>query len=192
MSPLLAAQWFTETPWPPIVLLSVLAALAFIGWMGTRRGTYLVAVTVIAVICGGIVLLERSIVTESEIVPQRLHALAAAFQARNLDEALSFFSENATRERARLRAAMMYPIEFHGDLSITDTQVELTAQNSRATSHFRASGNVELQDFGPQWHTSRWLFNWQKEGGQWRIIHIQQLEPITGAPVDLWLRIPGV
>ncbi|MEX0717688.1 MAG: nuclear transport factor 2 family protein [Planctomycetaceae bacterium] len=185
MSPLVAAQWFTETPWPPIVVAGLFAAFAFIGWMGTRRGMYLVAVGVIAAACVGIFYVERAIVTEGEVVEQHVRDLADAFRRKDPTATLEHFSAQATRERF-LVAWAMAAVTVHDDLTITDMQIELAAQGSRATSHFRANGTIELLGRGILGHRpSRWLLTWQKEGGAWRIIHVEQLDPINGRPIEI-------
>lgn len=188
MSPLVAAAWFTETPWPPVVLLSVLAALAVAGWLGTQRGMYLVAVGVIAAACGAVILVERLVVTEAEIVEQRVRDLADAFRTKDLERTLSFFSATAVPERFAITGAILV-VTVHDDLTITDMDVELTAAGSRATSHFRANASVDGIGYAAQGRRpSRWRLTWQKEGADWKVVRIEQLDPVNGAPLDLWRR----
>ena len=73
-------MWFTETPWPPILILSVIGVLLFLGWVSQRKTGYLAGVALCVALCGFVFVLEQQIVTETERVEQRLLDFTAAFQ----------------------------------------------------------------------------------------------------------------
>ncbi|HLQ46903.1 MAG TPA: hypothetical protein VK137_19310, partial [Planctomycetaceae bacterium] len=77
-------MWFTETPWPPIIILCVIGVLLFLGWLSQRRTGYLAGVALCVALSGFVWVLERQIVTEREQVEQRLLDFAATFQRESL------------------------------------------------------------------------------------------------------------
>src|ERR671918_623537 len=92
-------MWFTETPWPPIIILLVVCCFLVAAWQGSRRGAYLGGVAVLLAACVGIFLLEENIVTDAELVEQHVHDLCRAFQRKDLKSTLDFFSPQAPEYR---------------------------------------------------------------------------------------------
>ena len=60
---------------------------------------------------------------------------------------------------------------------IKDVSVEVKNQNSLAVSKFRANGTVSARDLGSSHVASLWEVTWQKEAGQWKIVHVQRWNP---------------
>lgn len=179
-------MWFTETPWPPIVIGLVAAVLLFAGWFSTRRGMLLVGAGLLVMICGAVYVVEQRIVTEAERVEQLVLDLTSAFQKKQDQRVLEMFSPTATDLRRTVKTAMDM-ITVQEDLRITDLSVQLRAQNSRAISHFRANATISLGSHGGMGHhPSRWEITWQREADQWRIIRIERLNPVSGEPVFLF------
>lgn len=175
-------MWFTETPWPPIVACTIAAAI-FLGlWMTQGRGVHLAAVLGILAVAGGIYFVEKSVVTETERVEAAVLELADAVERDNVDDALGKISANATAERALVTTGLRL-IDVDGNLRISDMQVNLLGENSRAQTHFRANGNIRYE--GQSQHTpTRWLLTWQREAGDWKVIRIERLSPTGGSPLD--------
>ena len=175
-------MWFTETPWPPIVGLSVVAALFFGLWSSSQRGVHLTIAAGLVLACVGVFLLERMILTDSEIVEQAVYDLAEAVEREDVESALARISQNAAAERALVTSGLQL-VEIDGNLRISDLRVELVGENSRAQSHFRANGTIRYQ--GQTHHTpTRWMLNWQREGGEWRVTRIERLSPTGGDRID--------
>ena len=74
-------MWFTETPWPPFCICSVIAAVFFAQWYVHRRPRQLQLSIAFLALGGVVILVERLIVTESERVENNVYALARAFEA---------------------------------------------------------------------------------------------------------------
>lgn len=179
-------MWFTETPWPPIMIFSAIAAALAAAMVTTQQGRY--AVGIVAMLVASLVtyVVEQSIVTEAERVEQEIEGVGAAFQQRDEDELLSFFSHRAPELRGVALIAVR-TIETQGDLRITD--VSVSVKQGRARSTFRANGVFSAVGYGSIGHKpTRWDVGWQQEGGEWRIIDVEQLDPITGEPTDEYLR----
>jgi hypothetical protein len=179
-------MWFTETPWPPIMIFSAIAAGLAAALVTTQQGRY--ALGIVALLIASLVtwLVEQNIVTESERVEQAVYDVAEAFQQRDEDRMLSFFSQR-TPELRGIALIALRTIEAQDDLRITDVSVDVA--HGRADSTFRANGAFNAAGYGNIGHKpTRWDVGWQEEGGDWRIISVEQLDPITGEATDEYLR----
>ena len=187
-------MWFTETPWPPVIIFSVFGALLFILWSTRQRGVYLLGILFLALAAGIVVFVERAIVTEAERVEAALYELTATVQRESkskpkdaaLLKTLAFISTKAPglRRSRSLRDEVSRAIgrvEIEDDVRITDVQVVMKAENSRAVTHFRANGTVSFRRVGTHGHwTSRWRLTWQREAGEWKVIKVERLHPFSG------------
>jgi ketosteroid isomerase-like protein len=169
-------SWFTENPWPPIVILGLVAAACLAAWSSQKRANWLVGSVVALAAAAVIYFVSQSVVTEGERVAQQVHALADAFTKKDVDRTLAFFSPQANDLRAQCRAAFAW-VEFPEGLDIKDMKVTLSNENSRAVSHFRANGTVSIRGTATTHAASRWEVTWQKEAGQWKIVEVQRLHP---------------
>ncbi|REJ79674.1 MAG: hypothetical protein DWQ34_19615 [Planctomycetota bacterium] len=173
-------MWFTETPWPPIFILAVIAACLAAAFSATQRSVYLAGILVLALLGGGIYFIEKQIVTERERVEAAIYGVADAFQRRDVAETVGYISQNAVLLRL-LVLSKLREVQVREDLRITDVSIETSNQDSRATSHFRANGTFAVAGYGDVGHQpTRWEVDWQKEGGEWRIINVRRLDPING------------
>jgi len=179
-------MWFTETPWPPMVLFAVMAIGCVWMWWERRRSWWLVGMAGCVALAIGTLVFERAIVTPGEQIEQHLLELSQAFQDHDEQTMLSFVSPRADKLRSQIRLGLAM-VERVEQLRITDTSVTLLAEGSRAKLHFRANGSFELAGgFGNLGHKpTRWMMTWQQEGGVWKAIDVQRLDPITGDPVGL-------
>jgi ketosteroid isomerase-like protein len=185
-----AAMWFTETPWPPIMVFSAIAAGLAAAFVSTQQGRYLVGIVAMLVASLATYLVEGNVVTESERVEQAVYDVAEAFQQGDVDRTLSFFSTRSTIPHLEAAAPLQFSlrdvaryalqiVEVRGDLRITDVSVEM--KSGRATSHFRANGQFAVREYGDVGHQpTRWDVVWQKEGTDWKIVKVERLDPITG------------
>ena len=78
-------------------------------------------------------------------------------------------------------------VSVESDIRVTDVSVQLTNEDSRAITHFRANATVSASGVGGGYHPSRWELTWQKEGDEWKITRTKYLNVMT---VDEQ-RIPG-
>jgi hypothetical protein len=177
-------MWFTETPWPPIVIFAVAGACCAAAWINRRQAVYLAAIA--ALVVAGVVThaVEARIVTERERVEWAIHDLADAFRAKDADRMLEHISANALQWRHVAYGAMNL-VTVEDDVTITDLSIEMRNQNSRATAWFRANGTFSVGDFRGH-RPTRWEVVWQLEGGRWRIIGVERLDPVRGEPVGIF------
>jgi len=187
-------MWFTETPWPPIFLCALAFVGCLIGWKSQQRPGYLTGMIASVFAALLVWIVERSIVTERERVEAAVHNLAwavqnesalydlgSAFPGEDHLKTLSFISRHAPALRELAWRGLQF-VRVAGDLRITDVNVTLRANGTRARSHFRANGTFVLPDGSTSYEPTRWLLTWQLEDGQWRVIRIQRLNVITGQP----------
>ena len=183
-------MWFTEDAWSPIIVIGGAASICCIAWSSTQRSRYLTAIAVLAFCAILTHFVEQAVVTEGEKVEIALHALLDTFIAESqsinsLQQAQAvqserFFSEQNVTDRARVRAAVIL-VNVATDTRITDVQIQLTNQDTRAITHFRANGTVSTSMGGGGGHyTSRWELTWQKEAGEWKITRTKMLNPMSG------------
>lgn len=185
-------MWFTETPWPPIFLCGVAAIACVIAWSRRQQGIYLIAVVGLALLSLGIWFVERSIVTERERVEIAVRTLTTAFQQRDLDRTLSQVSKQSPDVRA-LVAFGYNLVEIGDDMRVSDVRVEMIAGGSRAVSQFRVNGTLTARAGGYSQHQpTRWEARWQLEANEWRMIDIQELDPITGETLDRLTRYRNI
>jgi len=173
-------MWFTETPWPPILICSVLAVMAFAAWYATQRKIHLVGIAGLALIGAVVYFVEASIVTEAERVEAAVIALVEAYQRRDLDASLEHVSPNYVLLRGAI-ATTMAAYEVSDDLRLTDLRVRFTAEETKAISHFRANATVSgPMVTGQTRRPTRWELTWQLEADEWKVIKARSLDPLTG------------
>ncbi|MEX0587121.1 MAG: hypothetical protein WD176_10780 [Pirellulales bacterium] len=180
--------WFTELSWPPIMVLATGAVAGIAMFFGTQRVKYLAAVLPFVLIGPVIYIVEQRIVTERERVEAAIFAVTSAFERHDESETMKHIS--AQDGLLQLAVAKgLDEVELTGTLSVTDVAVTMRNQDSRAVSHFRANGPISVKGAGHVGHVaSRWELTWQKEGGDWRIINVQRLDPISGEPMGLFMK----
>ena len=173
-------MWFTETPWPPILICSVLAVLLIAGWSANHRGSYLGGVLALVLLSGAIYVAELKIVTDAEQIEESVYGITSAFQQGDAGKTLEYVSAKAPGIRMFISSATQL-VKVDDDLRVTDVHVTMKANGSRGISHFRANATVDVRGFGNLgYKPSRWEFTWQREADQWKVIHIYRLNVFTG------------
>jgi hypothetical protein len=179
-------MWFTETPWPPIIVLAAVAIAFAVAFISTQRTKFIAPILLLAALAIIVYVVEQQVVTERERVEQSIHDVATAFQSQDVEGTLEHFSEQALLLRAAVMGAVA-AVQVQDDLRITDVSIEMKNADSRARAHLRANGTFEVVGYGDVGHQpTRWNVDWQKEGGQWRIIYVERLDPITGEVMGIF------
>lgn len=189
-------MWFTETAWPPIIILAVIGVLLLLGWLSQRRSGYLIGALVCLGLCGIVWVVELQIVTEREVVETRLHDFAKTVQRESLQrgvanlilggpepETFQFISANANDVREIARQALDM-VDIQDDVRISDVRTTLTNNQSRATTQFRATATVSVTAYGNVGRQpTRWELAWQRENGAWKVIRVTRLNFLSGEPL---------
>ena len=188
-------MWFTETPWPPILIICVFGVLLFLGWVSQRKTGYLAGVALCLALCGLVFVVEQQIVTETERVEQRLLDFTAAFQRDSLQrgllnavigggpelESLKFLQGDEVR---RLATHALDLVDIQDDVRISDIRTKMSNKDSRAITQFRASASITVSGFSAVRQPSRWELTWGKEDGEWKVLRATRLNFMSGQPMD--------
>lgn len=179
-------MWFTETAWPPAILIILAVAVCLYFGLRRRNKKWLVAGIVLAVAIPVVFVVERSIITPGEEIEGLIGELRKAVVAQDVDATLAFLSPRAIKEQAVIRMGMSWG-HIMPDVAITDLDVNVTA-NTTAASHFRANGTFVLDTpliTGERHVATRWRVLWRREAGDWKIYGIERLDPITGEVISV-------
>ena len=178
-------MWFTETAWPPVLICLVAVVLLLAAWMKRQRIGYLIGIVGLAFVVGGLFLVEAQIVTDTERIEADIDGWTAAFQREDVDGTLSYISPQAAAIRTIVLAAMEL-VDVHDDLRITDMQITVTNESTRAVSRFRANATVDVKGYGNQGRRpSYWEVTWQKQAGEWKVIRVVRLNVMTGEQIGI-------
>lgn len=170
-------MWFTDNPWPPMLITGSAAVICLVLWNSQRRRQFLNAGLLFLLMTGGIYAMERAIVTEGERLQQDTIQLCQQFRARD-DKALDHFSATAP-EWKTMCAGAMATVKIKDDLRLSDFRTKVSNHNSRGTVHFRAHATISTMEY-TGYHLFRCILTYQKEGGEWKIVDVERLDPIRG------------
>lgn len=174
------STWFTETPWPPIMILATLAGAGVAMFFNTQRVKYLFGLLPLLVLGPVIYAFEQRTVTDREQVEDSVYSVTAAFERQDRSDVLKHIGAQEIILHNVANWAMDN-VQPDGPLNVTDVSVTMHNNNTRADAHFRVNGSISVLSMGKVGHrASRWELTWQKEGGNWRIIDIERLDPISG------------
>jgi hypothetical protein len=184
-------MWFTENPWPPIIIVGSLGVVFGMTGMSRQQAKLYLLAGVCFAACVAIWVIERQIVTEGEKLEQRIHELADAFQRNELEQTLSHFSQSNPKLLATVAMAVA-SVDIEPDYRITDYEVSLKADDTLATTHFRVNVTANVVGHGHVGRQpTRWLVDWRIEGGEWKIVEVSRLKlvgPVTET-IDLWNKV---
>lgn len=179
------STWFTETAWPPIMILATAAGAGVALFFTTQRVKYLAALLPLIVLGPVIYAYEQRITTERERVEESIFGVTSAFERQDRPEVLKYIGGQEIVMR-KIAEWALDTVKPEGPLNVTDVSVAMHNNDSRATSHLRVNGAISVMGMGDVGHrASRWELTWQKEGGEWRIIDIQRLDPISGERMNI-------
>lgn len=176
-------MWPTESPWLAVLICTIPAAVLASLAMQRGSGTLGTAAGACALLAAAAIVADRLVVTDREQIEEHITGVVRAFEAGDLDRTWSFFSRQAVCERALVQFAIQV-VTVDEPLSLKDYQVTLHNENSMAVSTFRVNGRVNIRGQPAGYHPSLWRATWRKEAGEWRILRIQELDPIHGEPID--------
>jgi hypothetical protein len=180
-------MWFSETPWPPAIVLLIGAVLAGIVWSRTRKRAFIAGAVACLLAIPIVFVVERAIVTPAEQVELRIEGLRSAVVRDDIEATLAYFSKSAVAERLAIASGMAL-VRVEPDVDVTDLTVEVTANDTVAVSHFRANGTfVGRGPFlnGDHHIPTRWRASWRKEAGEWKIFAVERLDPIKGERINI-------
>ena len=173
---------------PTLTVVLGLAATGMAAWAVRSGKTKPLAVAgglaALAVLCGvGWATAE----TEADRVKQRLRGLRDAVVADDPDRVVAHFTPDATPGELAIRGGMAL-FGAEDDLELSDWDVTLSDDDTRAVVRVRAYGTFTYKAAGSQRFPTFWELTLTRTGegpDAWRIEKVQRLDPIRGEPIGL-------
>lgn len=177
-----------EVAWPWMFVALVAAVGLMIAFSRTRKKAYLAGMLLALLGVGLAWMIDEAVVTPKEQVVLAVQDVVDAFRAKDLPRLESRISPQIPEfQRMARENAERFTVE---DVRITDLNVNMLAQNSRAETKFRVNGSIREKTMGMSSHQpTMWAVKWQQEEGQWKLFEVQRLDPITQQPQEL-LAVP--
>ena len=176
-------MWFTENPWPPIIIVGLAALVFLVMWNSNRRGLHMLLAMVCVLLCVAIYGIERAIVTEGELLQQRVVQLCHDFRDKK-PGVVDYVSDTQPKYKAMLTEALA-TVTVQSDLRLSDFQTKLNKENTRGTVRFRANATINVAGMGDVgYHSVHVEFTFHRENGVWKIIEIRRFNPINGKELD--------
>ncbi len=173
----------TESPWLTMAALLTLAVAFGVSGLSRSSKTQLLIAGVCVALSVGVIVFERYVVTDREIVEENVIGVVRAFESGDVERTQSFFSAGAACERLLVAAAMNI-VTVDQPLAIKAVNVRLQNENSVAISEFRVNGTVNVRGRNVGHQPSMWRITWRREAGEWKIVRIEELDPIREDRID--------
>jgi hypothetical protein len=137
--------WFTENPWPFLLVGVFVEVILVIILLSTGRGALLSAIAGVAVLNIVLLVAERIVVTDRERVAATLDELAATLTTGDTGAVLQFIAPSATELRARAEHSLqLVKINEARVLSDLEVTVNVAAEPPTATATFNARFSFKL------------------------------------------------
>ena len=174
--------WLFERPFPIIVIGGICLALLTAALVQTGKRWLMVALAMVALLTGGLVFLERAIVTDREQVEAVLFDIADALEKNDVDTVVSHISSNCQELQNEAGAVM-------GSVTISAVRIKnnlkIVVEEDRDPPLAVAEFNVVIEGsdragFAGQLAYRRFFqvtFRLE-EDGQWRIVGYEDLDPV--------------
>lgn len=181
-------MWFTDNPWPPILICFALAIVLFSYGNATGRMKVVAVAVGLLISCPLIYFVEGAILTSREVIEQEIYDLAEGVGNGDTAAVLDHISESAPQYLGMVQSGMSQ-FKIAPDISITDVTVELSEDEQEAFAHFRANAKISKEESRSgtvqRRFPSRWEVTFQNEPDRWRIIKIKRLSPISGREMPI-------
>ena len=169
-------SWFTENPWPLLLILVGSGVVAFISGAPKARSVGIVCLLAAA----GLYLIESAVVTPGEQVELQLQTMLEAFRDRDqnaIDACIADESPGLRETAARGLSMVTLTKDFH----IKDLDVAVRDDGATADAHLRANGTLRVTqgDLITRVFT-RWQTVWKLAGTEWKLVEVKRLDPVNG------------
>jgi len=174
-------HWFTENPWPLVILLCGAAAC---GLILLEKFRFLIS--------GGLVLsavliwyVETVIVTPAEQVEVELHRMLEAFVDRDLP-AIEARISAASPDLVATAESGLKLVDLHPSFHLKDIRVESDSDGQTAVATLRANGTATLKRNNMFSHVAtRWKTTWKREAGVWKLVDVRRLDVVSGQEIGV-------
>jgi hypothetical protein len=98
--------WLTEDPTFLLIAVAIAAAGLIIAFLKTGRGLYLTWLGGVALLGLAVILIERFVVTDRELVADTLYGAAAALEANDVEAVVSYLAASGEALQREVRSRM--------------------------------------------------------------------------------------
>lgn len=172
-----------ESPFPALVGGVLLTVMLAAGWLKTGRRSLVFLAVLVALLAGGLVVVERMVVTDRELLEQTLHEIARDVERGRIETILEHFHPEA--EEAKREAAAELPSYRIQSIRIKrGIEIELRPKHDPPEAQVDFNVVVTGSDAGgvigerqvPRFVSVRF---W-KDGDRWRVRSYRHAEPLEG------------
>lgn len=168
-------QYLTEDPTLIVTMAVALLVLLGLGWVMTRRAVVLAIMAGVVLVAGGLLVVERLILTDSEQIELLVERAADAAEAGNW---ASFKSVLAPEAEELHRYASLLENRFDIELvAVGDQQIEVEPgppPRGSATFLVRVQGSQKPATTAYQNYVGRFVVKLRKDGEQWLVTEARQ------------------
>ena len=174
-------SWFTENPWPLLLLLAGTGVVALIS--GAPKGRSVSVACLLA--AAGLYLIESAVVTPGEEVEGQLQVMLEAFRNRDQDAINACIADESPKLR-ETAADGLKMVTLTKDFHIKDLEVTVRADGQTADAHLRANGTLKVNhgDMISRVFT-RWQTVWKHIGTEWKLLEVKRLDPVNGQEMGI-------
>jgi hypothetical protein len=177
-------MWFTEDALTPCAVFGALGLVMLLSGLNSGRRGFVIGGVVLMLIGVSAFAIDHAVVTDREEIETLVRSLCDDFRHKR-PGTVEYFSPTAGALRIAVVGAMAM-VTIEDEPRLTDFQIKITNQGSRATSHFRANATVNVQGFGNAGHQpSRFILTWSREQNAWKIINVQRMHPYQDKELGL-------
>ncbi|MEX2138521.1 MAG: hypothetical protein WD894_04630 [Pirellulales bacterium] len=117
-------SWLTEDSTMALITAAIVGICLFVAFLKTGRGLYLVWLGAVALVAAVLVLVERYVVTDRELIEDTVYGAAAALEANDVDATLEYLSTTAEPLRSEVRRRM--PLLKIEEARVADLRIEFS------------------------------------------------------------------
>jgi hypothetical protein len=164
--------WLVEDAWTIFWCCLALGLVVVLLLLQISRGYALLGLLGMALFTGGLLLVERLVVTDRERVENALHELAEALVNNDAPLTASYISPNSTRVRDTasfyLRQMKVTKANIGSDLKTTVNRLT-SPPTARATFTGRLEGQFKLGGATPLNYVGRFTLELELDGNRWLV-----------------------
>ncbi len=174
-------SWFTENPWPLILLLSGATVVMLI--LGGSKGRSVAIV--LALLAIAVYFLESSIVTSGEQIEGSLQNLLKGFIAEDLAAIDQQIDDDAPGLKEKAKQGLQL-VNLDKTFHMQDIVVMVEENGQKAIAELRANGSLTVEKANMPYHAAtRWRTHWKRVGDRWKLAEVHRLNSVTGEEIGV-------
>lgn len=183
-------MWFTEDALTPCAVFGAAGLVALLTGLNSSRRMMSVGGLLLILLAGSAWIIDASVITDREELESLVHSLCEDFRQKRAGT-IDYFSPTAPELRAAAIAAMAL-VTINDGPRLTDFDIKVTNQGTRATAHFRANATISVKAIGDVGHQpSRFILTFSREQHAWKIIKVQRMHPVQDRELGLLEQASG-